>query len=289
MKKTKDEYENELADSGYDPEVVHKRITSLFKGMSQTAIAKKLNLSQAFISTIISGKVKAPASYPIYIIAKKFNVSADWLLGISDCKSTDKATKSVCKTLGLSDEAVNFAMNEKNHRIMKAVSYLIEQNIKSETEWNKSLSDPEYTIPEVDLYSILQDVSILLDLSERSHDILIYGDDNNIYIEYKKPKEFSQHSDSSGTDKYVFKASKINSYFPLSYTQAEMECSIHRITEELRKICNTTIAQKYLNFNSVYQDDPDPIVIEEIDRVIEKYDLMNKEEKKNGKHKTEKE
>lgn len=39
-------------------------------------------------------------------IAKYFSVSTDYLLGLTDVKTTDTATKELCSTLGLSEEAI---------------------------------------------------------------------------------------------------------------------------------------------------------------------------------------
>jgi len=60
-----------------------ERLNVLLETASQKEVSEKTGLSQSSISLYISGKRK-PASDAIIKIANFFNVSADYLLGISD-------------------------------------------------------------------------------------------------------------------------------------------------------------------------------------------------------------
>ncbi len=63
------------------------------KGISQLELSKAMNLSQAVISSIKTRSGKSPSADTIFLIANYFGVSVDWLLGLSNVKTTDKATK----------------------------------------------------------------------------------------------------------------------------------------------------------------------------------------------------
>ena len=45
-------------------------------------------------------------------IAEFFNVSTDYLLGLTDAMTTDKATKELCATLGFSESSINFLLKK---------------------------------------------------------------------------------------------------------------------------------------------------------------------------------
>ena len=96
----------------FDCSIFVKRANELFGDKSQQEIAREVGISQTYVSSIKSGKVKSPGADTVFRIAEYFNVSADWLLGLSDCRTTDKTTKEICKTVGLSGETVDFLTAE---------------------------------------------------------------------------------------------------------------------------------------------------------------------------------
>ncbi len=108
----------------FDCDLFCKRANELFADAKQEEISEKLHLSQGAVSAIRNYKSKVPASDTIFKIANKYNVSADWLLGLSDNPTTDKATKSLCKTLGLSDVAIFFLKDENNQNIRDVINFL---------------------------------------------------------------------------------------------------------------------------------------------------------------------
>ena len=59
------------------------------KGMGQNEIAEKIGISPSVLSKLCSGNSKAPSADTVLAIAKYFNVSTDWLLGLSDNPTTD--------------------------------------------------------------------------------------------------------------------------------------------------------------------------------------------------------
>lgn len=93
--------------------IFYERTCKLFGDMRQQRIADMTGLAQGKISDILSYRDfperyqnKKPSAEMVYKIAKAFNVSTDYLLGLTDYKTNNKATKELCDTLGLSEEAI---------------------------------------------------------------------------------------------------------------------------------------------------------------------------------------
>jgi transcriptional regulator with XRE-family HTH domain len=89
------------------------RVSELFGSTSQQELSKKIGISQAVISSIKTRSSKSPSADTIFLIANHFNVSTDWLLGLTDTKSTDKATKEQIFT-----EGYNAGYNALKERIL---------------------------------------------------------------------------------------------------------------------------------------------------------------------------
>lgn len=77
----------------FNSDIFCERVNTLFGKTGQKELSKKLGISQSLISDMMNGNVKSPRADTLFSIANHFGVSVDWLLGLSDVKSTDKATK----------------------------------------------------------------------------------------------------------------------------------------------------------------------------------------------------
>jgi len=74
-------------------------------GLSQLKLGKLLNLSPATIGYYENGD-RVPDIVTAARIADYFSVSVDYLLGLSDIKSTEQDMKIACEVTGLSEEAI---------------------------------------------------------------------------------------------------------------------------------------------------------------------------------------
>lgn len=93
--------------------VFYERACDLFGDMRQQQVADITGLAQGKISDILTYRVfperyqnKKPSAEMVCKIARAFNVSTDYLLGLTDYKTNEKATRELCSTLGLSEEAI---------------------------------------------------------------------------------------------------------------------------------------------------------------------------------------
>lgn len=82
------------------------RINILYRdlGISASAMARIAGLSSASLNFYLNGE-RRPDATALAKLCKAFNVSADWLLGLSDVRSISADIQTACKTLGLSETA----------------------------------------------------------------------------------------------------------------------------------------------------------------------------------------
>lgn len=85
-----------------------KRLRELIEtsGVSQSELANVVGVTRQAINSYTLGNT-VPNSDVLTNIAKYFDVSADYLLGLTDVKSNDTTIKSICEEIGLSDKSVN--------------------------------------------------------------------------------------------------------------------------------------------------------------------------------------
>ena len=81
----------------FDSNLFCERANELFGNRKQEELAKNIGLSQGVISAIRNYKSKASASDTVFKIANKYNVSADWLLGLNDFPIPCKDLAEGCK------------------------------------------------------------------------------------------------------------------------------------------------------------------------------------------------
>ena len=75
------------------------------QGTTQKELADNIGVTRQAISQYTKG-ITQPTADIIVAIAKFFNVSTDYLLGVSDAKSTDMDIQGACKFFGVSEETI---------------------------------------------------------------------------------------------------------------------------------------------------------------------------------------
>lgn len=73
--------------------------------LTQERVAKEFNVQRQIISYFETGK-RLPSILDIIKFAKLYNTSADYLLGLTAVKSTNKDINFICDYTGLNEEAV---------------------------------------------------------------------------------------------------------------------------------------------------------------------------------------
>ena len=79
----------------FNCDVFIKRASELIfnSGKTQAELVEALGISNGSIANLKNRKKQTPSAETVCILAKYFNVSTDWILGLTDIRSTDKATK----------------------------------------------------------------------------------------------------------------------------------------------------------------------------------------------------
>ena len=87
-------------------ELIKTRLKELFDGQTQAQIGKRIGIEQASVSRLMKNDGQLPKIDTLYQIAKGYKVSVDWILGLSDVKTSNlvdtsyaTATKILCELI----------------------------------------------------------------------------------------------------------------------------------------------------------------------------------------------
>ena len=108
--------------------VFQERFTLLCKehGSNNTDFAEFLEMSRQTVGFYLNGD-RVPDALNLIKIAEKCNVSADWLLGLSNESSNDIDIKRACKFTGLNQKAIESLLQYKEKRPqIDVINYLFE-------------------------------------------------------------------------------------------------------------------------------------------------------------------
>lgn len=83
------------------------------RNFSNTEFSKFLDMSRQTVGFYLNGN-RVPDALTLIKIAEKCNVSADWLLGLTDIKDADVDISSALQRLGLTDESAYMLFGIKN-------------------------------------------------------------------------------------------------------------------------------------------------------------------------------
>lgn len=158
------------ATNNYDADSIFpSRLRSLMdeKKVTQAELAKICGVQRQSVAQWREGNTR-PEILSLGKIAEFFGVSSDYLIGLTDNKTTDKATLETCATLGITEKSVEFLSDPKNEYYRHGIDVLISQHIDSTPE------DPEI-LPLRS--SILQSLTALFYMVESEKDVFInYGE-----------------------------------------------------------------------------------------------------------------
>lgn len=109
------------------------RLKELMRGnITQQQLADVLNVKRQTISLYLNG-VSLPPIEKVVEIANYFNVSADYLIGLSSIKSTETSIKEMCEYTGLTERALQvlhlyaeYTEENPEHNFIKTLNFLIE-------------------------------------------------------------------------------------------------------------------------------------------------------------------
>lgn len=106
------------------------RLRGMLKERNAThaALAAVLGVSNQAVSLYCNGGTQ-PKIEDIAKIARFLDVSTDYLFGLSDIRTTNPATKSLCESLGLSEMSVEYLKNDPE--VKNVVDFLIAQHNKA--------------------------------------------------------------------------------------------------------------------------------------------------------------
>jgi len=99
-------------------------------GTKQKELAQFLDVKPQTVSLYVQGQ-SFPDVNNLAKIARFFNVSADYLIGLSEVQTVDVNIQAVCKISGLSEKAIN-ALNRADSDELDFISFLIERHISSD-------------------------------------------------------------------------------------------------------------------------------------------------------------
>ena len=113
-------------------------------GETHEAFAKKIGVERNTITQYFNGN-RIPTSAILFQICKNCNVSADWLLGLSDVKSPDANAKAACEYTGLSEKAIEYLHEVRTEKLYAGTGLETEAKTAINTVLDTILScQPEY-------------------------------------------------------------------------------------------------------------------------------------------------
>ncbi len=130
-----------------------RRFTALIerKGITQAELGTYLGVTRQCISKWARGDNKPDITYLVKI-ANYFNVSADYLVGLSDNETVKENIQQACKITGLSDNSINSLISlQKSLNVLDTL--LLNQNFIELL----NLIDDIYTIAQADIEKLVNE------------------------------------------------------------------------------------------------------------------------------------
>lgn len=130
------------------------------KGVSQETVARDLGVSKSTIGLYETGDT-LPDAKTLRDLATYFDVSSDWLLGLSSVKSKDKSISEICDYTGLSECAVTKLNHYSSSSSGKIMLYLFNELLNDDNIFTGNIHSftLKYVVASVALKRNLQDDS----------------------------------------------------------------------------------------------------------------------------------
>lgn len=97
------------------------------RGLTQQELADKLNITRQSLS--LYERAERTINIDLLLeISKVFDVSADYLLGVSDNMTTDENIQNICKYMGISEETIRKISKEYNKNLRKVLDFITEND-----------------------------------------------------------------------------------------------------------------------------------------------------------------
>ena len=173
--------------------VFSKRLKQLRGNKSQDEVAKDIGISRGALSYYEKGE-RNPDINTLSSIAKYYNVSADYLLGLSDTPTLSVEEKAICDTIGLSKNSVDILKIHAQRARQTSV-----KDDEAEDDWELIMWS----------YLTLQAINIIVGNPELLGDIASYFF-----------TEFTHYTDFYGEDIYhpISSLELFDSKFHISYS-----------------------------------------------------------------------
>lgn len=149
--------------------LVRSRLKELFEGQTQNVVAKKIGIQQPAVSKLVTNEGQLPALDTLYHIAKEYDVSVDWILGLTDVRKPEEIKRATEVTYAVAFETLYHMMlcgaGYKDEKEYEPITITIKDPIlKSLLRKGKKLSEADYEFfkqwKETDL-SKLEDKTLL--------------------------------------------------------------------------------------------------------------------------------
>ena len=110
--------------------IIGQRINTLLaiKNMKQKELAKELGITDNTVSYFVNGS-RVPNIQQIIKISQIFNVSTDYILGVTNAMSTDADIKAICEYTGLSEKAIENIQSLKNFPFTEQYKHIDTTNL----------------------------------------------------------------------------------------------------------------------------------------------------------------
>lgn len=253
-------------DGAYDKGFpVRLRLLIAEKRVSQAEVADLLDVSRQAVSRYCDGS-SGPDWETIVQLARYFDVSVDYLLGVSAIKSTEIETKQICQTTGLSEDALH------GIELIKEISSVrIDQSDEAQNEIIDRLKNEGFSEPYAYSEGMMTPINVLnAILSENKSDLCNALQDLSIGINFIAHKNRNVRSISDvkeilsnipSPDEYIFMPWHITGRMIVSR-------GLLTLSDMINKICEGN-ALEIIGRETV--EDIDPEMIKKICRATVEY------------------